>query len=76
MRVMDIAISDYRREVYLVKDGDPVDEEGEELKVAREIMRGKKVKIIVDLKMGEYENTSYGCDLGHDYVTLNSKYTT
>ncbi|MBW9223493.1 bifunctional ornithine acetyltransferase/N-acetylglutamate synthase [Methanothermococcus sp. SCGC AD-155-E23] len=76
MRVMDIAISDYRREVYLVKDGDPVDEEGEELKMAREIMKGKKVKIIVDLKMGMYENTSYGCDLGHDYVTLNSKYTT
>jgi len=76
MKVMDIVISDYNREVYLVKDGDPIDEESEEFKVAEKIMKKDKIKIVVDLKMGEYENTSYGCDLTHDYVTLNSEYTT
>ena len=76
MNVMDIVISDYKREIYLVKDGDPIDEESEEFKVAEEIMKNDKIKIVVDLKMGDYENTSYGCDLTHDYVTLNSEYTT
>jgi len=39
-------------------------------------MKNKEIKIIVDLKMGDYENTAFGCDLGHEYVKINSEYTT
>jgi len=74
---MDVLISDFEKEVYLVKDGVPIADEGtKELKLAEEIMKNDKIKIVVDLKVGNCENTSYGCDLGHDYVQLNSEYTT
>ncbi|MBW9221425.1 bifunctional ornithine acetyltransferase/N-acetylglutamate synthase [Methanothermococcus sp. SCGC AD-155-M21] len=77
MGTMDIIISDYRREVYLVKGGNPIDNEADEdFKLARDIMKGDKIKITIDLKKGNYENIAYGCDLGHDYVKLNSEYTT
>ncbi len=77
MDKMDVLISDFEKEVYLVKDGVPIADEGtKELELAEEIMKNDKIKIVVDLKIGNYENTSYGCDLGHDYVQLNSEYTT
>jgi glutamate N-acetyltransferase/amino-acid N-acetyltransferase len=77
MDKMDVLISDFEKEVYLVKDGIPIADEGtKELELAEEIMKNDKIKIVVDLKVGNYENTSYGCDLGHDYVKLNSEYTT
>ncbi len=74
---MDVLISDFEKEVYLVKDGTPIADEGtSELKLAEEIMKNDKIKIVVDLKIGNYKNISYGCDLGYDYVKLNSEYTT
>lgn len=77
MNKMDVLISDFEKEVYLVKEGTPIADEGtKELKLAEEIMKNDKIKIVVDLKVGNYENTSYGCDLGHEYVKLNSEYTT
>ncbi|AEH06493.1 bifunctional ornithine acetyltransferase/N-acetylglutamate synthase [Methanothermococcus okinawensis] len=77
MDKMDVLISNFDKETYLVKDGIPIADEGtKELELAEEIMQNDKIKIVVDLKLGNYENTSYGCDLGHDYVKLNSEYTT
>ncbi len=74
---MDVIISNFEKEVYLVKNGIPIADEGtKELHLAEEIMKNDKIRIVVNLNIGNYENTSYGCDLGHDYVKLNSEYTT
>ena len=75
--VVDVVLSNYKDEVYLVKDGIPLADEGtEELKKAEEIMKADEIKIIVDLKMGEFENVCYGCDLSYEYVRINAEYTT
>ena len=77
MDKIDIIIGNSDNEVMLVNNGAPIADEGtEELKLAENIMKNKEIKIIVDLKMGDYENTAFGCDLGHEYVKINSEYTT
>jgi len=77
MNKIDVLIGDFKEEVYLVKDGEQIADEGTaELIKAEEIMKNEKIKIIVDLKLGNEENTSYGCDLGYEYVRINSEYTT
>lgn len=35
-----------------------------------------EVAIEIDLGLGEAEETVWGSDLGHDYVTMNAEYTT
>ena len=39
-----------------------------------EIMKGDSFKITCDLGLGEGKFTAYGCDLGHEYVKINSDY--
>ena len=36
----------------------------------------KTIEIIVDLNNGKHKQTMYFCDLSHDYVRINSEYTT
>ena len=43
---------------------------------AREIMDSDKIVIRIDLHKGGGRAYAIGCDLTHDYVELNSKYTT
>lgn len=75
--IVDIIIGNNKEEVYLVKDGTPLADEGtDELKKAEEIMKSDEIKIIVDLKMGDFENVCYGCDLSYEYVRINAEYTT
>ncbi len=75
--IVDIIIGNNKEEVYLVKEGTPLADEGtDELKKAEEIMKSDEIKIIVDLKMGEIENVCYGCDLSYEYVRINAEYTT
>ncbi|WP_456374147.1 bifunctional ornithine acetyltransferase/N-acetylglutamate synthase [Methanocaldococcus sp.] len=75
--IVDIIIGNNKEEVYLVKEGTPLADEGtEELKKAEEIMKSDEIKIIVDLKMGDFENVCYGCDLSYEYVRINAEYTT
>ncbi|CAF30453.1 bifunctional ornithine acetyltransferase/N-acetylglutamate synthase [Methanococcus maripaludis] len=79
MNNFDIIISDIssEKQAILVKAGEQIADCGTpELKLAEEIMKEDKIKIIVDLKMGSFENTAFGCDLGYDYVKINSEYTT
>ncbi|ABR53938.1 arginine biosynthesis bifunctional protein ArgJ [Methanococcus vannielii SB] len=79
MNNFDIIISSITsgKETYLVKCGEQLADEGTaELKMAQEIMKDSKIRITVDLKKGEFKNTSFGCDLGYEYVRINSEYTT
>jgi glutamate N-acetyltransferase / amino-acid N-acetyltransferase len=39
-------------------------------------MAGREVLLRVDLNGGPGEATVFGCDLSHDYVDINSRYTT
>ncbi len=46
-----------------------------ELEVAEEIMKRNEIKIIVDLSLGNFKATAYGCDLSYEYVRINAEYS-
>ncbi len=48
----------------------------DELMVAEKIMKKKEIRITIDLGLGDYSATAYGCDLSYDYVRINAEYTT
>ena len=45
-------------------------------KKINQIMRKKEIKIIIDLKKGKYESFMLTNDIGHEYIKINSLYTT
>ncbi len=45
-------------------------------KTLEKSMRQNTIEIIVDLNNGKHKQTMYFCDLSHDYVRINSEYTT
>jgi glutamate N-acetyltransferase/amino-acid N-acetyltransferase len=51
-------------------------EGSEELEVAEKIMKQKEIEIIVDLSLGEFKATAYGCDLSYEYIRINAEYST
>jgi glutamate N-acetyltransferase / amino-acid N-acetyltransferase len=65
------------RQVHIVNHGQIKAFDGsEELELAESIMERKEIKITVNLDLGKYQATSYGCDLSYDYVQINSEYST
>lgn len=61
------------RSVSLVDSGRIV--EGR-LDAAKAVMGSDEITIILDLGAGNYTARSFGCDLTHEYVDINAKYTT
>ncbi|MEE8168585.1 MAG: bifunctional ornithine acetyltransferase/N-acetylglutamate synthase [Candidatus Hydrothermarchaeales archaeon] len=47
-----------------------------ELKKAKDIMKAKEIKVVVDLHSGMETATAYGCDLSPEYVRINAEYST
>ena len=45
-------------------------------KTLEKSMRKNTIEIKVDLNNGKHKQTMYFCDLSHDYVRINSEYTT
>jgi glutamate N-acetyltransferase/amino-acid N-acetyltransferase len=43
---------------------------------AKEILGFKDVRISLNLHIGEEDATAWGCDLTHEYVTINGSYRT
>jgi glutamate N-acetyltransferase/amino-acid N-acetyltransferase len=43
-------------------------------KKATKILSEEEVTAIADIKMGEFEATAWGCDLTHEYVSINADY--
>lgn len=41
---------------------------------AKEILLEDEIKILIDLKLGQCEVTTWGCDLTYDYVKINGDY--
>ncbi|MDR0912943.1 MAG: bifunctional ornithine acetyltransferase/N-acetylglutamate synthase [Methanobrevibacter sp.] len=75
--IITIAFESENKISYLVKDGKILGFDGtSNLKLAKEIMDQKNIKIIIDLNIGEFNAISYGCDFSYDYVKINAKYTT
>ncbi|MDP3035581.1 MAG: bifunctional ornithine acetyltransferase/N-acetylglutamate synthase, partial [Methanobacteriaceae archaeon] len=69
--------SDIENQVKIVDKGNVLAfENTKELSDAEAIMKSKDIKIIVDLGLGQYSATAYGCDLSYDYVKINAEYTT
>lgn len=76
-KILTISLESQDLEVEIVKDGMVKAYDGSaELEKAEEIMKNSEIKIIVDLSMGKFEATAYGCDLSYDYVRINAEYST
>ncbi|MDR0579012.1 MAG: bifunctional glutamate N-acetyltransferase/amino-acid acetyltransferase ArgJ [Campylobacteraceae bacterium] len=41
---------------------------------ANQVMKKESFKIVCDLGIGDASYTAYGCDLGHEYVSINADY--
>jgi glutamate N-acetyltransferase/amino-acid N-acetyltransferase len=74
---ISVRLEEGDRYVDIVDKGKIMGFEGtEELELAESIMEREEIKIIVDLALGKYDATAYGCDLTYDYVRINSEYST
>lgn len=51
-------------------------EGSKELVAAEEVMENSEINITVNMNLGEYSATAYGCDLSYDYVRINAEYST
>jgi len=69
---------EFNNSVCLMEKGVPIaGENSENLKIAENIMKKyDEIKILINLNNGNYKNSAYGCDLGYEYVRINSEYTT
>lgn len=41
---------------------------------AKAVLMKREIPVVVDLHLGEEKVTAYGCDLSHEYVSINSAY--
>ncbi|MEN4017716.1 MAG: bifunctional ornithine acetyltransferase/N-acetylglutamate synthase [Methanobacterium sp.] len=74
---LDITFESENETVEIVKKGSVMaSEKSKELEIAEKIMKEDEIKIIVNLNLGKYSATAYGCDLSCDYVRINSEYST
>ena len=74
---LSISLASNDTEVFCVKNGKPLAlDNTENLKIAEKIMENKNIKINIDLNIGNYSASGWGCDLTYDYVKLNAEYTT
>lgn len=55
----------------VVKNGIPLDFSEEN---AKKILCESNIRIVIDLKNGDYNATAWGCDLTYDYVRINGEY--
>lgn len=69
----DLFISSKKGSIKLVDGGEGLDFDEE---LADQILKEKDIKILADLKDGEYRSTAWGCDLSYDYVKINGSYRT
>lgn len=60
-------------ELMLFKHGVPLEFSEDE---ALKLLQNKEVNINLDLGLGKYSSTAWGCDLTYDYVKINAAYRT
>ncbi|MGG3450400.1 bifunctional glutamate N-acetyltransferase/amino-acid acetyltransferase ArgJ [Domibacillus aminovorans] len=67
------AVSVSFADVYVFKDGAPMEDKRAELE---EYLKNNEVLIRISLGDGPGNSTVWGCDLSYDYVKINGEYTT
>ena len=68
---VDIAFESAAGTIDIVKDGIAADYSEDE---ATNILSEEKVTARINVHNGEEEATAWGCDLTHDYVSINADY--
>ena len=68
---VDLFFESKAGKIQIAEDGVALDFSEEK---ATEILSQPEVTAIADVKMGDAEATAWGCDLTHDYVTINADY--
>ena len=69
--IVDIYFESKAGKLKIVENGMATDYSEEK---ATEILSQEEVTAICDMKMGEYSATAWGCDLTHEYVSINADY--
>jgi len=67
---VDIEFQSEKGKAVIVKRGVAKD-----LKKAGKILKGKEIKILVNLNSGRKRTTAFGCDLSPEYVKINAGYS-
>ena len=68
---VDISFASGGEALQIVRGGLATDYSEEK---ATELLSAEKVAILIDLSDGEFEATAWGCDLTHEYVSINADY--
>lgn len=68
---VDIYFESKAGKLKIVENGMATDYSEEE---ATKILSENEVTAIADVKMGDFEATAWGCDLTHEYVSINADY--
>lgn len=75
--IISIGLANDDESVFMVKEGNILAlDDTVELKEAENIMKGNKIIVNVNLHLGDFSATAWGCDLTYDYVKINAEYTT
>ncbi len=68
-----VTISSEKGSVVVCQNGAGVDFSEE---IAAEVLSHDEILVTVDMGLGEYDATAWGCDLTYDYVKINGDYRT
>lgn len=70
---IDISFSSKNEHIQIAKNGMGIKFD---IDKAKEILLKPEVKVVINLKDGQYSATAWGCDLTYDYVKINGAYRT
>lgn len=68
-----ISFSSLGGNITLFKDGEPLKFDEDK---ALQILKERKIQILISLRNGNAEATAWGCDLSYEYVKINGEYRT
>ena len=68
---VDLAFESEAGKLTIIKNGTAADYSEEK---ATEILSKPEVTVIADIKEGDEEATAWGCDLTHEYISINADY--
>jgi glutamate N-acetyltransferase/amino-acid N-acetyltransferase len=73
---LSLHISDKYTQTCLIEKGRVLALPGSEALInAGKVMKAEEIVMTLDLGEGGEEATAYGCDMGYDYIKINSEYT-
>ena len=70
---IDVSFKSAKGEIAVCKMGSGIEFSEEK---AKEILLESEIEILVNLNMGDFCSTAWGCDLTYDYVKINGDYRT